>query len=526
MKRPLVVLTAAIGLAVAQPLAPVLGRMAPPSAHGRASAPPIQARYLVLFVLDGGRDDYFGLTPLPHVDALRDRGVQYTNALDGILESETPSGHATLATGSTPRRDGILGFNWEQSDNDFSLFSPSKILSGVMERIMRASGAPTIAGLYKKRFPHARVVALSGHKYYAADPLGGPNADAIMYYQGNAKGQYAPVAVPGHVPPAKVLSAPGVVDRTTKLPLGEDDGLANRLAVATFRVLHQQITLINEPEFDWPLGHVDGGEIDRPAVIQLMKAFDRDLGMIEDAYRKAGILNQTLFVVTADHGMAPVKRFEDPAIITKAVAAAHTTAPSIAYNHAAYIWLRDPGKASAVASDIGAAHDPGVSSVYYLTGTGKSQHYVRTGNTYVGKDIEAANQFLLNTLMNGHQPNVVVLDRGDATWSSLNSHWKADHGGATWQSQHIPLILSGPGIRSAQVIKAPAQLDDVAPTILTDMGVTPSGMEGHVLTEALSRADPADAKARAAEIATLLPIVKALKGESAYWRSHPLSGKS
>ena len=54
--------------------------------------------------------------------------------------------------------------------------------------------------------PGAKVVALSGHKYYAATPLGGPDADAIMYYQGDPKGRYIPVAVPGHVPPAGLLT--------------------------------------------------------------------------------------------------------------------------------------------------------------------------------------------------------------------------------------------------------------------------------------------------------------------------------
>ncbi|MDQ2742724.1 MAG: alkaline phosphatase family protein, partial [Chloroflexota bacterium] len=66
-------------------------------------------KYLVLIVLDGARPDYFGLTPLPHVDALRVGGTQFTNAMDGILEAETPSGHTPIATGSSPARNGILG---------------------------------------------------------------------------------------------------------------------------------------------------------------------------------------------------------------------------------------------------------------------------------------------------------------------------------------------------------------------------------------------------------------------------------
>jgi hypothetical protein len=477
--------------------------------------------YLVLFVLDGARPDYLGLTRLPHLDALRAQGTQFSNAIDGILESETPAGHTTLSTGSTPRRSGILGFNWAQNDNDYSLFSPTVIRSGALERILQAKRVPTIAGLYKRRFPRATVVALSGHKYYAADPLGGPDADAIMYYQGDQRGRYVPVAIPGHVPPPKVLATSGLVAPTTHLQPGEDDHLANLLALSAFRVMHQRITLINEPEFDWPLGHVEGGNTDPAKVIQLMHAFDRDLGRIEDAYRRAGVLKKTLFVITADHGMAPVTHFVPSTVITNAVAKAGTAAPSIAYNQSAYVWLKDFNKAQAVAQNIMRGPHDGVKATYYLTYVGHQQRYVRAPGAHVTPGVEATNQYLLSTLFNGHQPTVVVFCRTDATFSSASTNWKADHGGATWQSQHIPLILSGPGIRHGVVSQAPAQLEDVAPTALTDMGVAARGMQGHVLTDALQRAGNRARKARSGEAAFLHPIVQALQVEDTRERAHP-----
>jgi len=483
------------------------------------SSSPSTAKYLVLFVLDGARPDYFGLTRLPHVDALRAQGVQYVNAVDGILESETPAGHTTLATGSTPRRDGILGFNWAQNDNDYSLFSPDVIRAGAMERIMAQSGAPTIAGLYKARHPRAKVVALSGHKYYAADPLGGPHADAIMYFQGDQQGRYVPVAIPGHVPPPGVLTKPGLISPSTHLADGRDDSLAAKLALSAFHVMHQRITLINYPEFDWPLGHVDGGIINRAKVITLMQNFDRDLGKIEKAYRKAGVLKDTLFVITADHGMAAIKHFVPTSVITNAVAKAGTTAPAIAYNSAAYIWLRNGSKAQLVAQNIEASKQPGIRSIYYLTTVGGKLRYVRDTGTYVGPSVEAANQYLLETLMNGHEPNVVALFRSDTTTSSSSTHWLADHGGASWQSQHIPLILSGPGIRPGVVTRQPAQLEDVAPTVLEDMGVRPTGMEGHILTDAMQVSYPADRQARAAESNQLTQIANALYYQDV-WEAH------
>jgi len=480
----------------------------------------LSAKYLVLIVLDGGRPDYFGLTPLPHVDALRAAGTQYTRAFDGILETETPAGHTTLSTGSTPRRNGILGFNWAQNDNDYSLFSQGVVRSGAIERIMQSTGVPTLAGLFKARHPKEKVVALSGHKYYAADPLGGPSADAIMYFRGEVKGGYGPTAIPGHVPPPGVLDSPGLSLPTFHLAYGKDDSLATQLGLAAFVTMRPHMLLINYPEFDWPLGHVYGGNTNRPKAIALMQRFDYDLGLIEDAYHRAHILRKTLFVVTADHGMAPTWRFAPDTVIKNAVIRAHAVAPVISYSGGAYIWLRKVAQAQAVAQNILAARDPGIQSAYYLSAAGGKEHYVPAGGRFATTTVNSANLYLLGTLLDGHQPAVVAFATNHATFARPTTHWKADHGGGGWQSQHIPLILAGPGIRGGVVTAQPAQLIDVAPTVLTDMGVAPTGMEGHVLTEALGGAAPPAQQQRATEAGQIGPVVDALIAQDRYESAH------
>lgn len=464
-------------------------------------------------VLDGGVPGYFNVASLPHFDALAAQGTQYSNALDGILEAETPAGHATIATGSRPNRDGILGFDWGLSDNSrFSLFSPDKMAQ--LEQLLTDSGAPTIGGLYKARYPQAKVVALSGHKYYAAAPLGGPQADAIMYYQGDAQGRYVPVAVPGHVPPPGVLDAPGVISPTTREPTGAEDDLVTSLALAAVNKMHPRILLMNYPEFDWPIGHVDGGPLDKSVIQTAMLDWDNDLGRIEDAYQRAGILNQTLFVITADHGMMPITRFVPSAGINNAISQAGTSASDIASNSGDYIWLDDPAKAQIVAQRINALNDPGIQSVYYLSTVGGTPHYVSASSSSLSGGIEAANQYLLGALLNGHEPTLVVFGQEGASFSNPSSGWKADHGGGSWESQHIPLILAGPGIRSGAVISQPAELEDVAPTVLADMGVPPTGMRGRVLSDALLHPSTQQQQARAAEVNLLTPLAGALSSAS------------
>ncbi|MGH2441643.1 MAG: alkaline phosphatase family protein [Chloroflexota bacterium] len=480
-------------------------------ANSVALAPAVTAppKYLVLMVLDGARPDYLNLTSLPHTDALRAAGTQFTQGIDGILEAETPAGHATISAGSRPDKNGILGFDWVTDNTRYSLFSPDQM--SALEQILSNAHASTLVGLYKHKYPKAVAVALSGHKYYAAAPLGGPSADAIMYYQGDPQGRYVPVAVPGHVPPAGVLTAPGLIYPTVvHLAAGVEDNLATSLALSSVNVMHPRMLLINYPEFDWPLGHVYGGILDKSRVIADMRGFDKDLGRIEDAYRKAGILNQTLFVITADHGMMPITHFVPATVVTNAVTQAGTTSPDIASSSGDYVWLADPTKAQAVAQNVLNAKDPGVQSAYYLATVNGAQKYVSADTSSVTPAMENANQYLLSALMNGHEPQVVVFGNEGASFSDPTSNWKADHGGNSWQSQHMPLIFSGPGIQSGVVSNTPVQLDDIAPTVLTDMGVTPTGMDGTPLTQALTQSTPAQLKARAAEQQYLGPVANAL----------------
>ncbi|GAC1319007.1 MAG: hypothetical protein NVS2B16_15900 [Chloroflexota bacterium] len=297
---------------------------------------------------------------------------------------------------------------------------------------------------------------------------------------------------------------------------GQDDAAATRLALSAFATMRQSITLINYPEFDWPLGHVYGGSANRAKTIALMRTFDRDLGHIENAFRKRGILKQTLFVITADHGMGTVDRFIPWSVLTNAVKKARTWTTSTSYSTGAFLWLRNGNRARAVARYVLAARDPGVQSAYFLAGKPGHRYYLPASRGSLSLRVDAANRYLLATLMNGHEPNVVVFTRVHATFSGSNTHWRADHGGAQWSSQHIPLILSGPGIRHGVVTGEPAQLDDVAPTILASMGVKATGMEGRVLTDSLESPNPSNWAPRNKEAREVGPVIQALLAQRAW----------
>lgn len=474
--------------------------------------------HVVLIVLDGARREYFDVPGIPHVRALMRNGTQYTNAFAGILESETPSGHVTIGTGSTPSRTGIPSFWWADPENNrISLFSPTVIRAGDMEKMVRKSGVPTLAHLVHAKAPNARVVALSGSKYYAADAIGGPDADVTMYFYGTSNSHFVPTYIPGHAPPKGLLSTPGLSLKTTHLPLGVENHLAMKLAAETFNRMRQQVTLINLPEFDWPLGHVDGGIIDPAGIKTLMHGFDHDLAMLQEAYRKAGVLGNTVFILMADHGMMPLRHRLSDTDFASAVSKAGTEIVTYAYTSAGYIWVKDSAKAVAAARKIAAMKNPYIQSVYARVRTLRGYSYTRVSSAKLLRTAgtEAANQYLVHSFNSPNAPDVVVVfAEGVGCEPGGQAGWKADHGGTSWQAQHIPLILSGPGIRSGHVSSYPARLIDIAPTILQTMGASHKGMQGIPLADALLRPSSAATHWQARAHRKLSPLVTALQGES------------
>jgi hypothetical protein len=364
---------------------------------------------------------------------------------------------------------------------------------------------------------HAKVVALSGSKYYAADAIGGPDADITMYFQRTAAGHWAPTYIPGHPAPARVLNAPGVIAKSTSLPLGVQNHLAMKLAVETFNRTRQQVTLINLPEFDWPLGHVNGGVLDPSGVKTLMHTFDSDLAMMQDVYRKAGVLNRTLFVLMADHGMMPLRHKVNQSDITNAVAKAGTTLVSQAYTSGVYLWVKDASRVWAAAQNITRLDHPYVQSVYARVHTSKGYRYARVSSAKLLRTggTEAANQYLLTSFNSSNAPDIVVaFAEGVGCEPGGQAGWKADHGGPSWQSQHLPLILSGAGIRSNYVSSYPARLIDVAPTILQVMGASHKGMQGVPLADALTAPPSWTVQWQKSASKTLIPAVAALQRQS------------
>jgi arylsulfatase A-like enzyme len=475
---------------------------------------------LVLIVLDGGRPDYLSVSGIPHLRALQRSGTTFTSAWAGILESVTPAGHASLSSGSEPQATGILGFGWPDASGRWvSLYHEDAVRAGLLDRLMRQARVPTIAQRVHDVTPRARVVALGGYKFYANDALGGPDADVVMYYADTPDGRFTPHFIPGHPPPPGVLRAGDASASIpwSHLPLGEGNHLAMRLAVDTMKMMHQRVTLINLPEFDMPLGHILGANRDRRDVRRLMRGFDRDLGGLERVLQRQGALSHTLFVITADHGFAPIDHSIPETVIRNAVQRAGTEVVHSVLQTGLYLWLRNPERAAPAGRQLMYTVGKRWIGAVYARRPHGARGYVRASPpvTAVNSSPDAADRYLLRSFMGPQAPDVVVfLKEGVAAHLAGRRPWRGDHGGADWESQHIPLVISGPGVRRNAVVHDPVRIIDIAPTSLTLMGVPATGMQGIPAASAFDQPDPAMLRSWEQVTKETSPLIAGLRREA------------
>lgn len=465
-----------------------------------ASAPP---RYLVLIVMDAFRPDYMTLAPMPALAGLIRAGVSYDRAWVAQLESETPTGHATLSTGSMPNYDGIIGFEWRDPRTRQEVLDgwPPGVLHGLMERDLRASGAASIPQAVKTANPKATVVALSSEKVYAADAMGGWAADYTLHHQRSPTNRSVlnPAAVPGHQPPAEFFQRPGLQMHLPLRHFSDWDYFSTMLALAAFEDFHPEVLMVNLPGAD-VYGHPYGGPANPTVFRQVVAGLDRNIGRIVQAYQQAGIYDQTLFVVTADHGMVPNNRSVDGSITKKAVQQAGGQYLFHTGGTAADVYLHNWWHARAVAAEM--LRVPNVGASYYQVDRKGRYEYLPAPGLNIDPALDNAYQYLLSTFSGSDAPDVVAPFRENTIGEFVKTA-HGDHGGLNWGAQHVPLVLSGPGVRSGLVSHFPARLVDVAPTVLRVLGLSATPMDGTVLADAITAAtagDIADQNALAAPL--------------------------
>jgi arylsulfatase A-like enzyme len=490
----------------------------------RVSAP----RYAVIMVLDGARPDYFNLASMPNLRWLMQHGTTYNQAFVGQMIADTPPSHATIGSGLFPKHNGILGFWWKDpSVNRMTRpTDPGPVEAGALEWVLTAHGASTIAGQIHATYPHAQVVSVAGHKCYAADAMGGPSANdilcALIYHD-----RWVAQAMGTHRPPPGAINNPafdspipnpksGFAPAVEQWNLGGENDWTVKYALWAFHRIHYpRVLMMNLGETD-VLGHfaVDPHRV----MAALMRHYDRELGQIIAAYRAAGILDRTDFIVTADHGMSRVGARISFDTLKQATQLAGTKQVFIEADTAATLGITDERKSRSVALNVARLGGKAIDATYFATkGRGGPEFHVAYARPGLSARVLHAYDSLVNTEEPDAGGDVIVIYAPHVTTGKRAAHgyqWLAGHLGPQWDEQHIPLIIAGAGVRHGVISSFPARLVDVAPTVERMLGVKLGRADGHVLADALQDPTPRERTEQTRAGAQLFPVVAALRERS------------
>jgi hypothetical protein len=299
---------------------------------------------VVQIVLDQLRPEFIEAFDMEHVQALMAGGAHFENAYLGHMASETVISHNVMTSGLFPKH---MGWSDEWYRDTKGLLGPrnGRYVTGSMSQeqfdtLIEAKGYPKLADYLKAEYPD-RVVAAIGSKGYAVHTYGGPGADMRITYSSRMDCGGVPTRGPAGPGVPSYLTDPLCTGRfsinsdrahdhgtTTTAPAwmypteghrdipGEDPAHLGGdvwVADAAFEVMDHE---------DWSgllltfggidkAGHMWGGLNDVPPypgadadthMAEAARVADEQVGRIMDKLEADGLLDETLVVLTTDHG--------------------------------------------------------------------------------------------------------------------------------------------------------------------------------------------------------------------------------
>jgi predicted AlkP superfamily pyrophosphatase or phosphodiesterase len=275
-------------------------------------------RHIVVVAIDGARYEYLKRYSLPNVELLISYGVSFTNAIASNCVAETAPGFATISTGRYIKDHGVCASDcwYDRKTEELIYFYDDA--SGVLHL-----EAPTIGEIIKSLDPSARVASISA-KDRNALLLGGPGADIVAY------------SYREHMDKREHFSGAGV----NRDSFGWAERLDRVLPAYLGDLRLPRVVDWDGPGFHYPKRNsattpfmdmfiMEGAlrilENERPRLLFIglvspnivahthttesielrdsIELVDQLLGMLISRVKKMGWFDETLFIITADHGM-------------------------------------------------------------------------------------------------------------------------------------------------------------------------------------------------------------------------------
>jgi hypothetical protein len=505
---------------------------------GPPAPAPKRPRLVLAIVVDQFRYDYllrFRADYNGGLARLLEKGAVFTDAHYPQAATVTAVGHSTVLTGATPSVSGIIGNEWFDRASGRQVTSVSDPNTKLVGGAAGATGSSpqrllvsTLGDEIKMRFPGSKVIGVSikdrsailpaGHmadaaywyddgahhwvtsSYYREDlPAWVKNINDQNTYQRYADAQWFPLgAAEGSAAPFCTMAARTGIRSCGSLeatPWGNEmiEEFAERAFTNENLGRHDGIDVLSMSlSANDYVGHAVGP--DDPAVRDISIRTDRLLAKLFALVDGAVGLDNTLVVLTADHGVAQVPevnqarhmpggRLSEAGVI-KAMSEAldkrfpQSTEPWLLTPSASMAYLNlkkvaesklDLAEVERVAADAARAQEH-IARVY-------TEQELRTGR--VQQDaIGRAFSLGFHAARSG---DLFVLQEPYYLFGTT----RANHGTPYDYDSHVPLLMLGPGIKPG-IYPGKVEVNDLAPTLAALLGVeAPSGAMGRILSEAL-----------------------------------------
>jgi Type I phosphodiesterase / nucleotide pyrophosphatase len=519
----------------------LLSAAAPAWGHGKPEKP----KRVLIIVVDQLRPDVVDKFDMRNVRALMRHGVDFENAYLGHMASETVITHNVITSGRLPKNMGWSDEAFRDSDNVLGVTKDSMWITGSLTRdqfnaLISAKGYTKLADYLHARFPGTKFIA-AGQKDYAVHTSNGPTGDISVTFSGrnfdcdgdgtnNWRGPTG-LNVPAY------LSAPSCgrfyVDSSSSVTYGTGttspawmyplDG--QRFAVG-FDPAHQggdvwttDAALAMMEQEPWSgmlltLGSVDkashmwggitddgfyppGSEEEQAHLRFNAKVADEQVGRLMRRLKELGQLDETLVVLTTDHGGQPSKRFHgvnEPGRSNNNwyygatqngtfLAPSPSLAPLIATGNVRFTyqdsairtWLTDTSDSAKRHAAEVMSTLPDVIASYRLDG--RRYRLVDTNLKAMsfseGLYWLLRGQEIVDTMAAPYAADVVGLLKDNTSYGVAG-----DHGGAQRPVQEIPIVFAGADVGPRDSHHALRSVD-ILPTVLRKLGIKPApGLDG------------------------------------------------
>jgi hypothetical protein len=519
---------------------------------------------VLLIVIDGMRADYLDRYDLPNLEALRASGVGFSQSQVGYMASITVISHNVIASGQLPKHQGWSNEIYRDVDNVLgggagALHVMSSASCNDFALLASHGGYPKLEDYLGtlETDGDARMLSIA-QKDRSACGVGQP-ADASDAVVGIARLSTAITCAVGggatetrrwrfprgvNVPASMATQCsrfyvndnePYGTDTTSPALLYPLDG--NRFVPGfdttrlggdvwtvdgAIQMMREDLADTGATDKDWrglfvgiggpdKMAHMWGpddtvtgeaGSVD--AMIHLpgeLKTADEEVGKLLAELRAEGLDDETLVVVTADHGMTDAKSFygaptktldggnfnwyygtetvnrtgdtpesylsPSPAIAKLAERIGDNLAFSYQDTQVA-VWLKSGSKGERTAAAKQMRRLPGAIATYRLSPDMDSYVPVWVGPmTNDERDwFDDHAQTLIDTMASPDAADAVALLANDVTYSV-----QGDHGGHQPDNQFIPIFFSGPGVPTGVMSDEPIRNVDILPTILQHLGI-------------------------------------------------------